>query len=222
MTKTGWLFLTFLIITLVLSCEKPPDYSKTPAIRYSSITKYYKAGSNPAIAGRDSIVIAIAFEDGDGNLGITDDQAKEDKYAQPAYGNKQYVPADTVITPESYEIVGDKIQVFPADTTIIPADTIYNHVNFYINEFKKVNGEFIQVDADGSKGGRFEPLYPSERKGPIDGILEHNFVWNHASIFNQGVIGIGDTVRFEVYVLDRDLNESNVIVTDEIVVLIKE
>ena len=173
-------------------------------------------------AWRDSIVIAIAFEDGDGNLGITDVEAKEDKYAQPAYGNEQYIPTDTIITEESFEVVGDKIQVYPADTVITPADTIYNHVNFYINEFKKVNGVFVQIDADGSKGGRFEPLYSNVRKGPIDGVLEHNFVWNHASIFNQGVIGVGDTVRFEVYVLDRDLNESNVIVTDEIVVLIKE
>ena len=206
----------------MLSCERPPDYSKTPVISYLSITKYYKPGSSVGIAGRDSIVIAVEFEDGDGDLGITDADAKKDRYAQPLYGNEQYVPADTIITPESFEFVGGKKQVFPADTTFIAADTIFNHVNFYINEFKKINGEFVRVDADGSKGGRFEPLYSNVRKGPIDGILEHNFVWNHASIFNQGVIGIGDTVRFEVYVLDRDLNESNVIVTDEIVVLVEE
>lgn len=222
MKKTGSLFLIFLISVVVLSCEKSPDYSKTPLIRYHSITKYYKPGSSPNIAGRDSIVIAVEFEDGDGDLGITELDARDKKYARPAYGNAQYVPADTVIIPESFEFVGDKKQVFPADTIITAADSIYNHVNFYINEFKKVNGVFVQVDADGSKGGRFKPLYANERKGPIDGLLEHNFVWNHASIFNQGVIGVGDTVRFEVYVLDKNLNESNVVVTDEIVVLVKE
>lgn len=206
----------------MLSCEKPPDYSKTPVIRFESIQKIYIPGATANLSGRDSIIIALYFEDGDGDLGITQADAEADKYAIEKYGNKTFIEADTSITPADTEFVGGKMQIFPPDTTITPAKTVYNHVNFYIDEFKKVNGEFIRVEADGSKGGRFEPLLNTGRKGPIDGVLEHNFVWVHGSIFNQGVIGIADTVRFEVHVLDRDLNVSNTVVTDEIVVLVKE
>lgn len=215
-TIIGSLFLGILFF----SCEKPPEYSDTPVIAFSEIKKIIIPGEG-GLSAKDSIVIVLTFEDGDGDLGIDQDEAKLAPYNTELYGNKTILPADTIVYPPQYVQVGDKIVEEPGSTTIIPADTIYDHVNFYINEYVKRNGEFVALDLDGSKGGRFDPFLTTGKKGIIDGTLEHSFTWVHADIYNSGKIGIGDTVRFDVFVLDRALNVSNVIQTTPIVVLVK-
>lgn len=212
--------LCFLAI-LFFSCEKPPEYSKSPTIYFDTIQKFITPLRN-GISGQDSIVIKVRFEDGDGDMGIDQFDAEEEPYATEEYGNETIIEADTIVVPPEYIQVGDKVQEIPGYTTITPRDTVYDHVNFYINEFVMRNGKFEQLDIDGTKGGRFEPLLPNDRLGVIDGLIEYSFVWVHADIYNSGKIGIGDTVMFQISVLDRSFNYSNSIFTSPISVLVNQ
>jgi hypothetical protein len=79
-----------LLITALLSgCITEPKFPKEPKIEFESIRKINK----PAIIGqvggsaRDSVIITIQFEDGDGDLGITAAQAQND---EPWKGGKLY------------------------------------------------------------------------------------------------------------------------------------
>lgn len=210
-----------VVATLFLACEKPPEYSEAPTIYYDNIQKFITPRVN-GVSGQDSVVISVRFEDGDGDVGIDQFDSSELPYASAEYGNETIIPADTSVTAPEFEQVGDKVQVIPGSTVITPQDTVYDHVNFYINEFVKRNGVFVQIDLDGTKGGRFEPLLTTGRLGVIDGVIEYSFIWVHADIFNSGEIGIGDSVKFEISVLDRELNRSNSIMTEAISVLVNE
>lgn len=62
-------FIFISTITIALwSCDRDPDYSEVPAISFQSISKFEKIDPN-TLAQTDSIVIAVNFQDGDGNLG---------------------------------------------------------------------------------------------------------------------------------------------------------
>lgn len=80
----------FLLMTALLSgCITDPKFPKEPRISFESIRKIRK----PAIVGqvggsaRDSVIITIRFEDGDGDLGITKDQVLNE---EPWKGGKEF------------------------------------------------------------------------------------------------------------------------------------
>lgn len=60
--------LLFLIIGFY-SCQKPPEFSYTPAIKLSNITKEYKETDQ---GKGDYVTISIDFTDGDGDLGLSE------------------------------------------------------------------------------------------------------------------------------------------------------
>jgi hypothetical protein len=80
MSNKSFLYsLTISITLFVWSCVKEPEFSTTPAISFSSIQKITKT-SNDGFGGKtkiDSIIMSIRFEDGDGDLGITAAEMKE-------------------------------------------------------------------------------------------------------------------------------------------------
>ncbi len=87
--------------------------------------------------------------------------------------------------------------------------------NFRASLFRKENGEFVEIDDLGvSLGGRFSPLVPKDKLGPIDGVITHLVVIPRS---NNPVLSQGDTLRLEVSILDRALNVSNTVTTGEVV-----
>lgn len=71
---SGWL----IALTLLVSCLKEPEWSATPAIKFQKIEKFTKV-SNDGFGGKtklDSVVMHISFQDGDGDLGLTETQLK--------------------------------------------------------------------------------------------------------------------------------------------------
>jgi hypothetical protein len=59
------LLLFAIILTAVSACFDPPEFSKIPKIKYSNI--YF---GDVAFPGQDSLQLTISFQDGDGNLGL--------------------------------------------------------------------------------------------------------------------------------------------------------
>lgn len=70
--------VTFVLLTAVLgACFNPPEFSVVPSIRYESVV--FK--ENPNISQKDSLILTINFQDGDGNLGLGDKQTDEPFHA---------------------------------------------------------------------------------------------------------------------------------------------
>ena len=68
----------FIFATGLLSCTNEPQWSLTPTISFSQIQKITKT-SNDGFGGKakiDSVVMSIHFQDGDGDLGITQAELK--------------------------------------------------------------------------------------------------------------------------------------------------
>jgi len=172
--------LTFIGILLFLSiflhsCFVKPEFADTPKLEFESIQKITLPG---LLNAKDSIIIALKFQDGDGDLGLS--------------------PADTIFP----------FQELNADGT--PNEF---HLNYYINLYRKVNGEFIQFEfGDVTLNGRFPSLNVEGQEGPLEGVLRRSVVISSAYPFRN------DTIRFDVFIIDRALNKSNLVETDTVVV----
>ncbi len=95
------------------------------------------------------------------------------------------------------------------DIGLKQSDTIppYDY-NFYISYFEKQNGEFVELILDPPLNARIPMLTPSGINKSIKGEIEDEIFLNYTSQY--------DTIRLEVYILDRALHKSNVIQTPEI------
>lgn len=77
----------FGIAALLVGCLEPPDFSNTPAISAPSVTSY-PAFDDFSQIPKDSVVITVKFEDGDGDLGLSADERQNiDSVAYGEWGN---------------------------------------------------------------------------------------------------------------------------------------
>ncbi|MBU2556036.1 MAG: hypothetical protein KKF98_16410 [Bacteroidetes bacterium] len=114
------------------------------------------------------------------------------------------------------------------DLGLSTRDTLYPfsrdskyYYNLIIKYYEKQYGVFVEVpllswNADSARfdtltfNSRFPVLTPESGNQAIKGIFEDTlFIYNPLSDF--------DTIKFEAYIYDRALNQSNTIVTNEIV-----
>lgn len=159
------------IITLfICSCERPPDYDKTPKIEFKSVQKVVNIG-DISLAKQDSVTITLAFQDGDGDLGMSTENVGTEPYVD--FYKRNYHA------------------------------TLYKRVKGIYKEVFSLEGEPIEY------GGVFPPLV--DQDGPIDGDLNYHIIISHN---NAQILEAFDTLRFEVFIIDRDLNQSNTVVTD--------
>jgi hypothetical protein len=78
MLKMTQISCWLLSLTLLSSCLKEPEWSVTPEIKFEKIEKFTKL-SNDGFGGKtklDSVVMYIRFQDGDGDLGVTEAEIK--------------------------------------------------------------------------------------------------------------------------------------------------
>lgn len=155
--------LFILSIGLFFGCQRGPDYSDAPSITFSSIEHYQVPDGFNFI---DSVVIAIDFQDGDGDLGLSQDD---------------------ILDTEKYP------------------DEFIN--NYFCTLFKKEGTDWNEVDV--AFDSRFMRLLP-EGVSPIDGTLRFNQTITTPLIPE---LSPSDSVRFEIYIVDRELNQSNTITT---------
>jgi len=77
--------------------------------------------------------------------------------------------------------------------------------NYFINYYEKQNGTFVKVDLVPDLNSRIPVLTPDYPNKAIKGLIVNTLILNPHPLF--------DTIRFEMYIYDRALNKSNVIVT---------
>lgn len=84
--------------------------------------------------------------------------------------------------------------------------------NYFAKAFRKVNGTFVEASSEVQFSGAFPPLKPDGKPGPIEGELEYGLY------FPLSESPVNDTLLFEVQIVDKALNESNIIRTGEVVI----
>lgn len=186
-------FLSIALLTLVLAGCPEPKFPDAPFITFKSISPPFR------LASKDSVIITISFRDGYGDLGLGS---------------------------------GDTLPPFKTG--------IYSY-NYYITAYKRLGrndqGEvnYVPVEfpsPDITFNSRFPLLKPDGQPGPIEGDLFYSVpIEFPLDLTNERYILPGDTVRFEIYIYDRgeqdfsrngsrNPNRSNIVTTDEVVVLL--
>ncbi len=93
--------------------------------------------------------------------------------------------------------------------------------NYFLNIYKRVNGRYVPVTFNSSEftlNGRY-PRLNGSRNSAIEGTLRYSFVFFY--VFSNAYtprISQNDTVKFDVQVVDRALNKSNIVETQEIII----
>src|SRR5690554_3596743 len=79
--KTNYtVLILFLLGSSFFSCERPPEFSHEPKIAFTKVT-FGEGGVN----SQDSLSITIFFEDGDGDLGLTTEEAERPPFHENTY-----------------------------------------------------------------------------------------------------------------------------------------
>jgi hypothetical protein len=171
------------------SCISPPEFPDTPSIEFKSLT-VARQPTNPGDIPADSVIITLGFEDGDGDLGLT-----QEEYNNPPY---QRLNADGTLNPNHWNYI---IKLF-----------VKNSTGQFVPYTRTPNGLEIQPE---SYYGQFPHLEPNaDKKAPLQGDLRFGQRLSLGSPFFPG-----QEVRYEITIKDRALNSSNTVTTSSFVVV---
>jgi len=102
------------------------------------------------------------------------------------------------------------------DIGLNPADTFppFNkqgdyYYNYVITYYEKQLGAYVKIDLDPPFSARIPVLTPDDPNRAIKGFIADTLAMNPHPLF--------DTIRFELYIYDRALHQSNVVTTPDII-----
>jgi len=185
------LLFVICLSAFLFSCNRVPDFPNTPFIEYKGSTQSVLTTPDSTIL---FLTVSLFFTDGDGDIGLNTEDTTDTRF-KPLTREGQENP---------------------------------NFYNYFATVKRKVNGtietvQFRSIDrttgrevlTDYRIRGRI-PRLKDGRARPIDGVLSYR---NDILISRTGLlspVSLGDTVLFEIYILDRNLNKSNILLTPEI------
>ncbi len=204
------IFLILLagVFTLV-SCYDKPDFIDQPMITFDRVFIDETRSDDSLIV----VSLVVDFQDGDGDLGITDEER--------------------VSTTSIYREI---LRVEVVDTNISQnGDTTFTTIginnplgrNIFVTTYKEFGEEFIEMELPlpnfpnqnfTTFNGIFPPLFEDEDDdGPLEGEIEYRIEFPLISDpFNPRGFQINDLLRFEIQISDRAFNLSNIVTTDTI------
>ncbi len=186
--KNKFLLIAFLSVS-VFACVSEPEFSNIPEIGFSDIKVFTKESKGDLGTSKvDSVVMTISFRDGDGDLGLTEEDYK-------AYVKK----------------TGDSVRTFDVDILIAK-----NGKFIKSNPADKYGGQLKGGDKNGEQDFRFKKgskLGPIE--GTIDYSAKFEYKIFQGI---PNATGKRDTVKFNIKIRDRALNVSNSVETSPIVI----
>lgn len=157
--KTVFLFAAIACFTW--SCTKMEEFSAIPSISFKKFSKSTVNGID------DSVRVAISFTDGDGDIGLKDEE------------------------------------------TSAPYD-----VNLFITYFELQDGKYIPIPEKSTY--RIPYLVPSGKNKALRGDIAVKLSLPPGrDAYNT------DTVHFEIYMMDRALNKSNIITTPDLILTLR-
>ena len=176
----------------MFACTGEPDFSNIPEISFNSVKILTtQKQSSLGTTKKDSVILTINFQDGDGDLGFSEDDFKSLVKTQ-----------------------GDSVQTF--DVKIFVSKN-----GKFIRSYPKekiggnLKGGIIKDNTDvrfrkGSKSGPIE--------GTIDFGTKFEYGIFQGIPY---LTGKNDTVKFSIQIMDRALNRSNVVETTPVVIYAK-
>ncbi|HEX8326003.1 MAG TPA: hypothetical protein VF629_00585 [Hymenobacter sp.] len=166
-------------------CINAPDYDIKPEIDFKSLDKVHVPRSGGFLA-RDTLKFAVDFKDGDGDLGLSDDDIKVAPYNQTTGGPRNRGNGDNyLIQPFIQRTPGG-----PFERYIIATEGDYD-------------GRFLRLD--NVEGGEAKPA-------PLRGTLRYSLPLE----LDDAAFYPGQVLRFEIRIVDRALHVSNTITTTPI------
>lgn len=94
--------------------------------------------------------------------------------------------------------------------TFPPFDTIPYSSNFFAAYFEKQNGVFVEINLAIPITARIPNLTPEGKNKAIEGEIDMSMQLKPGAV--------NDTIRYEIYIVDRTLNHSNTVTTSPIVI----
>jgi len=235
-------YLLILVLFAFISCEKDEGVSKIPSISYENI-EFKKSINNIT---QDSLILTINFIDGDGNLGLSNDE-----------NNYPYHPYNAIIDQEFNWVTLGSSTVTPPLYVYEPNGTYYSFSNsdnrpsyncedyiidtvsttskldtFFIqkNDFNKnIFIEFLKKENNDFKIIDWKRIFDEEYGCGID--FNSRFpplnISNSSQLLSgklrYGMVSYGfemilknDIFKLRVHIIDRELNKSNIIETPEV------
>ena len=234
--------IALIIFSFLFSCIEDNNVSDIPSISYESL-EFKKSDNN---FNQDSLIITINFIDGDGNLGLSND---ENNYPYHPYnaiidqefnwitlGSNNVTPPLYIYEPNGvYYLYSNEdnrpsynCEDYIIDTvnTTNKLDTFYiqkneNNKNIFIEFYKKENNEFVLID--------WKRIFDQEYGCGID--FNSRFpplnISNSSQLLSgklrYGMVSYGfemilknDIFKLKIHIKDRELNTSNIIETPEV------
>ncbi|MEH0157906.1 hypothetical protein V6R21_27760 [Limibacter armeniacum] len=177
--KSTALKITVFILSAILisSCIGEPEFDEIPEITFKEIRTV-------PTQGLDSVIIKVEFQDGNGDLGLDDEETDGD-YAQ---------------------------MIVTEDGDTIPNQFFFNYFIDVLR--KEEDGEFRPLTFQDNQefNGRYPKLNTSERERPLQGDIDYSFALFVGTLGSP--INEGDSLKFRVQIADRSRNLSNEILTD--------
>lgn len=85
------------------------------------------------------------------------------------------------------------------------------YYNFFTRYYEKQNGEFVEIELDIPNYFRIPVLTPIGQNKTLEGDIE-------VELFINNPFSDYDTIKFDAWIVDQALNESNVVETGEIII----
>jgi hypothetical protein len=209
------IFVAFILLSVWIGCISPPeDFPTEPQIDFSNL-EFVQA------PGADSLIVTLDFRDAEGDLGLN---AKD---ISPPFNELNYITNDAGQFITYSERPDDAPDFNNRDWVIFPLinnqeirDTLWvsenpDYYNILVKFFVKRGGSYNEFNWSDPPyfttfNGRFPRLLENEQTRAIEGKIRYSMLslgWN--SIFRN------DTLRLELMVKDRALNESNTVTSPD-------
>ena len=199
MTKYKYkIILSIFCYAFVLAgCTKSPNYPNTPQIELVEANKFSQSNGN------DSLHVKLKFTDGDGNLGMNDNDSP----------TQEYSILDTAHIPY-YLFNCQKYITTNGDRDTFEISRNVNYFNFFVNFYRKnADGSYTLATRPNCQqnNGRFSRFDPDNNyAGPLEGTIEWNLKGSFSVDFRNTTVQIGISIQ------DRALNKSNEVRTQDI------
>jgi hypothetical protein len=169
-------------------CIQAPDYSTTPEIDFKEVQVVHIADPN---SPSDELTFVVNFRDGDGDLGLSQDDIKVAPYNQA-----------------------------PTTALAIQRNHANNQYNYYIQPLKRdASGNFVAFNTPSPFGkiGEYDGTYPrldgtDAKPAPLKGELNYKL----PITLDGSIYKIGDVFKFQITILDRALHTSNTVTSSEV------
>jgi hypothetical protein len=218
-----------LLMWVVNGCFTAPTYPIVPQIEILNDEMYYGKSSNG-----DSIVIALKFKDGDGDIGLSDDDKNDERYALQYYFEYQGKPVTFKTKTQNPQLnLPDFVTPYSCtnweeikDGAVV-VDYLYtefnpNYYNIFVDFLtKNPDGTFTEFDPTtyfkypdcsiAGYDGRI-PILSKDlgKKSPLDGKITYGIKG-----FAFDLLFSTETLKLKISIQDRASHKSNEVFTKE-------